>query len=242
MPLSQKTFSQSVGPLILGVASSAFAHDPSRAPAPERPQLQLSAEAAVNVATDELTVTMAFEKDGPVAASLNAEVLRQLNDALALAKKSPRVEARLSSVHTNPNWGQQGKRNGWKVRGELVLTSKDVPTLSTLAGKLSESLQLTGVSYGVSRERQAEVRQNLIDDAAAALKSKAQATAKALGYAGYEVSSLNLSDGLHQQQPPAMYRGRVEAMAMSVDTATLPSEGGTQRLSVTFSGSVFLRR
>ncbi len=229
-----------VGLLALSATPVAIAHE-TLSPRTAPPELRLSAEAAANVATDELTVTLAYEQDGPTAASLNAAVLKQLNEALALVKKSPSIHARLSSVHTHPNWDNKGKRTGWKVRGELVLLSKDISTLSTLVGKLSETLQLSGVSYGVSRERQSEVRQDLIEDAAAAFKSKAQATAKAMGYAGYEVSNVNLADGVHQQ-PPVMFKGRMESMAMADASQALPSEGGTQRLSVTFSGSVFLKK
>lgn len=230
--------------LSLGIAAlalvTASAGVSAQSKSPEPPQLSLSAEATTQVATDELTVNMAYEMDGATAATLNAGVLRQLNEALAVAKKVPGVQARLNSVQTNPNWGPNGKRTGWKVRGDIVLQSKDIPALSTLTGKLSESLQLTGVSYGISRERQAEVRRGLINDAAAAFKDKAQTTAKALGYSGYTLGMVNLADGAQHQPPMPMFKGRVEAVAMSADSVALPTEGGTQHLSVTFSGNVFL--
>lgn len=219
--------------------TSAFAHPFSDKP--EQPRLQLSAEANATVATDELTVRLAYEKDGPTAAALNADVLRTLTEALAYAKKVSGVEARLSSVHTNPNWDGAGKRKGWKVRGEIVLRGKNIAGLSELSGKLSETLQLAGVDYGVSEELAAATRKALIADAARAFKEKAQASVSALGFTGYEIADVSLGDGI-QASPPIAYKARGAVMSMQAETASLPTEGGTHRLSVTFSGSVLLKR
>jgi predicted secreted protein len=237
--LKNSLLAASVGLALALPAVSASAHP--AADKPEQPRLQLSAEASTSIATDELTVRLAYEKDGPTASALNADVLRTLTDALAQAKKVAGVEARLSSVHTNPNWDGAGKRKGWKVRGEIVLRGKNIAGLSELSGKLSETLQLAGVDYGVSEELAAETRKALIADAARAFKDKAQASVSALGFSGYDIADVSLGDGI-QASPPIAYKARGAVMSMQADSASLPTEGGTQRLSVTFSGSVLLKR
>lgn len=216
----------------------ALAHEPEK---PQHPELQLNAEAIAVVATDELVVTLASEQEGAVVAALNSAVLKQLNDALALAKKVPGVEARLSSLHTNPNWESGGKRKGWRVRGELVLRGKNLSALSELAGKLGETLQFVGAQYRVSPELQAKTREALISEAAEAFKVKARASAKALGFNEMEISNVSLSDGIHAA-PPVSFKGRGTMMAMTAESGGLPTEGGTERVSVTFSGTVKLKR
>lgn len=245
--------------LSMGAASSAWASsfapesprsaEPGQAGATKRifhaakpVELQLSAEASVEVQTDELTVTLGHEVEGPAAAPLNAQVLKLLNEGLSQAKRYPGIEARLANVHTFPTYGPDGKRKSWRVRGEIVLKSKDTVALGELSGSLSERLQLQGVNYSVSPELAKKTREALIADAAAAFRGKALATAQALGFADVAIASIQLVDGVHHA-PPMHFKGRAEMSSMAAaDMRGLPSDGGKERVSVTFSGVVHLKR
>jgi len=208
---------------------------------PPLPQLQLSAEAATNLRTDELTVRLASERQGASVSALNGDVLRQLNAALEQARRVEGAEARMSSIQTNPDWDNAGKRKGWRVRGEVELKSKNVAELAELAGKLSETMQLAGVDYSVSPELMQKTRESLIASAAESFKRKADIAVRALGFSSYEVIQVSLMDGV-QSQPPVAFKSRDGSMVAMAESAVLPAVGGTERVAVTFSGAVALKR
>lgn len=207
----------------------------------ERPaSLALSAEASKEVSTDEMSVTLFAVAEGPTASALSAQVMAKLKPVLELSKSNKAIEGFLNSLNTRPQYDKSGQRKGWRVQGEVVLRSKDTVALSTAVGELTNGLQIQGVNYSVSEELAKKTREALVEEAAAAFKSKAASTAKALGYASYDIEEMSLGEGVHSAPPMAFKaRGMVESAAASFD---LPTEGAKSRIAVTFNGKVRLRR
>ena len=117
------------------------------------PTLQLDAKASATVANDEMVVVLAVERDGQQLAPINEAVVSQLNAAIAEARRVEGVRARLGSLSTFPSFTREGKANGWRVRGEVVLESRMLQQLSQLTGRLSEKMQLASVMFRLSSER-----------------------------------------------------------------------------------------
>jgi predicted secreted protein len=207
------------------------------------PTLTLDAQAKSLVANDEMQVIFAVERDGNDLSAMNQTVLQALAAAISEAKKVDGVRARMGTVQTNPNWTPQGKPNGWRVRGEVSLSlqnsSQNFASLGNLAGQLAQKLQLSGINFKLSDDARTTAEKQLIKNAAAAFRAKAQDAASALGYKSFELKEVNLNNGnnIIIRQAPMMKAMRSDSMS----AAPVPSEGGDSEVTVTFSGTVNLK-
>jgi predicted secreted protein len=201
------------------------------------PVLSLEARARATVANDEMVVTLGVQRDGPQVGPLNEAVVAQLNAALAEARRVDGVQARLGSVWTQPVTHRDGRPQGWRVGGEVVLESTRIDALSRLGGQLAERMQLSGVQFRLSRAARAREEKRLVAEAARAFRERAAEAATAFGFAGYELKELSLrTAGDSPPRPMAMARGGMEAAS-----APLPAEGGDSDVVVTVGGSVELK-
>jgi predicted secreted protein len=207
------------------------------------PTLALDAQAKLLVANDEMQVIFAVERDGNDLSAMNQTVLQALAAAISDAKKVDGVRARMGTVQTNPNWTQQGKPNGWRVRGEVSLSlqnsSQNFASLGNLAGQLAQKLQLSAINFRLSDEARTLAEKQLIKNAAGAFRAKAQDAALALGYKSFDIREVNLNNGnnIIVRQAPMMKAMRSDSMS----SAPVPSEGGDSEVTVTFSGTVNLK-
>jgi predicted secreted protein len=200
--------------------------------------LTLEASAKAQVNNDEMVVMLAIERDGNDLAALNQAVLQALNSGLDEAKKVAQVKARLGNVSTNPNWNAQGRPSGWKVRGEIVLTSGNLAGLGKLAGDLSQRLQLGSIQFRLSDEARNMAEKKLLLEAANAFRARSKEAATALGFNGYTIKDLNLNNGYNVTvRPMAMARGKIDTMS----SAPVPTESGDSEVQVTFNGSIDLK-
>ena len=203
------------------------------------PSVQLEASARSELPNDEMVVQLAVDRSGAVAARLNDEVLQALNLAIAKAKTIDGVKARLGSITTQPEWGPQGKRTGWRVRGVMVLEGRDLKATGALAGELSEDLQIAGVSFRLTEDARTREEKRLIKQAAAAFNERARETASAFGFGSFEVKTLNVNHAA-ESPPPRPMQMEMRA-ASAADKAFVPTDGGDAIVVLTISGSVELK-
>jgi len=203
------------------------------------PVLTLDAQARAAVANDEMVVVLAVERDGAQVGVLNDAVLAQLNAAIAEAKSVEGVRARLGSLWTQPNHTREGKQQGWRVRGEVVLESTRMSALAQLGARLGERMQLSGVQFRLSAERRQAEEKRLIAEAARAFRARAADAAAAFGFAGYELREMALRSGGGAPGPRPM--AAMARIATAADAAPLPTEGGESDVVVGVSGSVELK-
>ena len=201
--------------------------------------MQLEASARSELPNDEMVVQLAVDRSGAVAARLNDEVLQALNLAIAKAKTIDGVKARLGSITTQPEWGPQGKRTGWRVRGVMVLEGRDLKATGALAGELSEDLQIAGVSFRLTEDARTREEKRLIKQAAAAFNERARETASAFGFGSFEVKTLNVNHAA-ESPPPRPMQMEMRA-ASAADKAFVPTDGGDAIVVLTISGSVELK-
>lgn len=220
-------------------ASPAMAQGPAASAA--APELQLDAQARSLVDNDLMTVSMTVEAEGPRVQELSQRVLATLQRAAARAKAKPGIDARIGSVSTQPVWGPKGRTGNWQVRGGVTLSSTQVAELGLLASELTADMQISSVNFSLSRARSDEIEAQLMNEVAAAFKRKAQAMASALGFKGYAIKAVSLSQagGVTPPRPVAMMR----SVAGTADAAAvpIPSEGGKTEVVLTMSGSVEAR-
>jgi len=205
------------------------------------PTLELMEQARAAVSNDEMVVVLTSERDGPQVGPLNEAVLSQLNAALAEARRVEGVRARLGSVGTQPLYTREGKQQGWKVRGEIVLESQRVTALGQLGARLGERLQLSSVQFRLSAERRRAEEQRLLSEAAQVFRAKAQQAAVAFGFRSYEIRTLALQPGrLPGPRPVMMARSADAGMVAAAPPPPIPEEGGESEVVVAVSGTVEL--
>ena len=172
-----------------------------------------------------------------------AQVIEAINQALEKARKAPTVKAYANGINTSNEWDRDGKPDGWEVRGSLVLEGTDTAAVARLAGELASTLQLDGVSYQLSTARRQAEENNLIQQAADAFRARAQATATAFGYKGYEIKKFRL-DSNHRSDSDSIGAYAVLA-SRSIESdrqrPSVPGEGGDTTITLTVRGTIELR-
>jgi predicted secreted protein len=101
-------------------------------------------------------------------------------------------------------------------------------------------MQISAVQFSLSRARSDEVEAQLMAEVATAFRRRAQAMAGALGFKGYAIKAVSLSQAGNGPTPrPVMLRS---AMASAeVAAVPVPTEGGKTEVVLTMGGSVELR-
>jgi predicted secreted protein len=215
-------------------ASAAFAQTPAE---PRFNQVDLQAEVTREVANDLMTATMVAEANDPSPAQVAAQINRATADALKVAAEFKTVKARSGFTNTFPVYDRAGKLTGWRGRSELRLESKDMQAMSTLIGRLQSSLQLGGVQFAVSPEVRRQVQNELLTEAVAAFRERADIATKALGGRSYKIRRIGLNTGGFVPGPRPMMAER--AVAASSPSVPPPAfESGTSMVQVSANGTV----
>jgi predicted secreted protein len=199
------------------------------------PQATLRAEASEEVARDTVKITLAAEISDATQVAVAKALTAALDSVMKQAKGTPNVKATTGNYHVWPMNDQNGKISNWRGRGEILLESRDFGAASELAAALSDRMPIAGIFFSVSPEVRAEKEAALLTRAAKAFQTRAQEVATAFGFAGYSIRTVDLSGAGAEYQPaPRM-------MSMAADKAGVPLEGGTERVTVSMRGSIFLR-
>lgn len=206
---------------------------------PEFPQLTLSAEAWREVTHDRVAVTLYASHEAPQPGPAQAQVSDQLNPVLERLKGRKNLEVQSAGYRTDPVW-MDSRIVAWRARGAIRITGAPSGDFDRLVGELAGTLNVESVTPFLSREAREAVEQALIAEAVAAFRAKAQAASQALGYRGWTVRAVSVTDsGPGRPEPiPRMAMAR----AAPTESAPMPIAEGRTTVSVGVSGSVLLER
>jgi len=215
-------------PVIAGAQVPAFE--------PRWNQVDLQAEASREVQNDTVQANLYVELTDASPAALAAQLNRVTADAIKAAAEFKTVQVRTGSNTTFPVYDRNQKLTGWRGRAEVRLESKDFAAAAQLIGKLQSSMQLGQVSFAVSPDLRRKTENELIVDAVAAFRSRAEVATKALGGKSYRIRRVSLNtQGAYPQPRPYMARA---AAAAPAEVPPPPLEGGTAMVTVAAAGTV----
>lgn len=217
---------------LAGAAPAALAEPPAY------DMVNLQADARAKVPNDLLSATLFVEMTNADAAKLATSVNTTLNQALKTAREFPSVTVSIGGQSTWPVYGKTQKLEGWRTRAELRLESKDFDAASRAIGKLQSTMQLGGLSFGLSPDTGDATENRLIGDAIKAFNARADQIASALGAKGWRTVNLNVGDG---GRPMPLFK----SMAMTAEDASVPTPemtAGDADLSVNVNGTIQLQR
>ncbi|MGQ0511728.1 MAG: SIMPL domain-containing protein [Betaproteobacteria bacterium] len=221
--------------LALAAAATGLAAN-AQAPEPRFNQVELQAEASREVQNDLMTANLYAEASDPSAAKVADQLNRATAEALKLAGSEKAVKARSGYSQTYPVNDRNGKVTGWRGRSEVRLESKDTKAMAALIARLQASMQLSGVSFSVSPDLRRQTENDLINEAVAAFKARADIAAKAIGGRAYKIRRIGLNTGGMQASPrPMLARGMA---AQSAEVSTPVFEAGTSVVNVVAAGTV----
>ncbi|MBX3590709.1 MAG: SIMPL domain-containing protein [Burkholderiaceae bacterium] len=203
------------------------------------PRLSLAASAYRDVPQDRVTVTLYAERESPQPATGQAHVSELLGPVLAQLKSRTELEIQSSGYRTDPVW-QQSRIVGWRTRGSLQVSAQPSESFNRLVGELATKLNVESVAYWLSRPAQLAVERELIAEAVAAFRAKADTAAKALGFRTYSVRTVSV-DGAGPIRPEPVPKVMM-SRAASAESAPVPLPGaeGKTTVTVSVSGSVAL--
>lgn len=223
------------GPAVSGMVTPAQ----PQAAMPQAAQLTLSAEAWREVVQDRVTVTLYASHEAPEPGPAQNRVNLQLNPVLERLKERKDLEVQSAGYRTDPVW-KDSRIVAWRARGAIRVTSAPSEAFNKLVGEMAGALNVESVAYFLSREARTAIERELIADAVAAFRAKAQASAEALGYRGWSVREISVSDsgsGHPEPQPRIL-----SARAAMAEAAPMPIAEGKSVVSVSVGGSVLLER
>jgi predicted secreted protein len=196
--------------------------------------VEMQASAEREVGNDLLLATLYIQQEGADSAQVGNTVNRAIADALNTAKAYPAVKVRTGNNQTMPVYDRNNKQTGWRGRGEIRLETRDFTAGANLIGKLQSTLQLANLSFAVAPETRKKVEDELIAEAIAAFKSRAELIKGVMAGKSYKIQRINLNTG-YSGPPP---RPQMMAMAKSADVAPPPVEGGTSQVNVQVNGAI----
>jgi len=193
--------------------------------------VDFSVEARQPAANDQGSATAFFEADGPNPGELAQKVNAVIAQALTLAKTSSNVRTRSGNTWTSPLYGKTGRNiEGWRMRSELLLESRDIPALAALVGKLQATLGVSQITLQPAAETRSKAEDGATTEAIGLFRAKAKAIASQLGR-DYRIVQLNVGSSHGQIFAP-------KAMALRAEAAPLPLEAGESQVTVTVSGQI----
>ena len=134
-----------------------------------------------------------------------------------------------------PVYARANVLQGWRGRAEIRIESRDFEAASALIGKLQTNMQLGGINFSVSPEARRTVENELITEAIAAFKARADIVKAALGGRSYKLQRLNVANGYNAPQP----RFAVARMASASAEVAAPSlEAGVSVVTVNANGAI----
>ena len=199
----------------------------------------IEASATADVPTDTLTVTLFVEEQGPDPGALATRINARLEEALARAKKEPKVETHSGNYQTTPIYDRANQITGWRTRADIVLESRDFKAVSALAGALQPGLKLGSMTFSLSRAAREAADAALLTEALSKFQEKARAVAKGLGFPGFQLGQITVRNEGSVRPPPIAYR-QVAMSASAEGAGPVPVEGGKNAVTVFVSGSIVL--
>jgi predicted secreted protein len=146
------------------------------------------------------------------------------------------VKASSGGYHTQPVY-HEGKLRRWSASQELVLEGSDADAMTALLGVLQSRVQLRAFGFSVSEESQRRVEEELVSEALAAFRARAELVRRGLEARGYALDELDINTGGHGVPEPRRMRVMEAAHAA---VAPPSAEAGTSRIRVVVDGTIAL--
>lgn len=226
-----------VGLAAMSLSSPARA-DADTAKTTRYPYASLQAEAVTEVARDTVRITLATEVRGDEQAGVAAELSRTADSVMQQLRGKENIKVYSGNFQVWPMNDKDGRISNWRGRTEIIMESMDFEAASRLASEVADRMPINNLSFFVAPRERTRHEAELLQEAASAFRERAEALAKAFGYESYSIREIQLGGSGASYQPER----RMMAMAAPASDAAVnvPLEGGTENISLSVQGTIFL--
>jgi predicted secreted protein len=212
---------------------SAHAHEPVKS----YNQISLDATASAEVENDTMVVSLYAQEEGSKATTLSNKVNGKINWALKYLAQHKEIKVETENYSTVPVYNNN-QVIAWRVKQTLKLESTNMPLMSEVLGELQEQLNLSGISFDVSREKREQETQLLIDQAITAYNKRATQIANKLQRDNYKIVNMHVTTSTS----PIQHRYRKSTALMAEASSVVPPAmaAGDRTLSVRVNGTIEL--
>jgi predicted secreted protein len=202
-------------------------------------RIDLSASAQSEVANDlMIAVVFAETEDNDQADAANF-VNAAIEWAAERARRVDGVNLQTQQYTTRPVYASGARRiTGWIARQALRLEAEDAEALSELLGELQQRVAIQSLGSALSRSARDAAEENLIAEAIAAFRRRAELVSTELGHDGYRL--VHLSVGTSGVVMPVREMRGLGAVAVA-DSFAPEIEPGEQTVMVSVSGTIELQ-
>ncbi len=208
-------------PVVLAAAALAapgFAAAPAVADAGAVVTVQ--GEASATLVNDEAVLKFSLEEEESEAAEASRRVSEKVNGVLGALKKLKGVDVKTTEFSTRPLYTKAtglttAKIRAWRVREALEARVRDTGRVPEVLAAVGSAMNLSGVSFKVSREALTRARTELLGEAVRDASDRAGAVARALDLPSGSVRVESIGVG-NSNAPAVRYYA-----ASSAETAAL---------------------
>lgn len=199
--------------------------------------IDLAAEASRPAANDMVRASVYSEASGSNPADLARQVNGNIGEALKLIREKKGVTVKSGNQSTYPIYTQSRKIDGWRMRSELLIESKDFGAVSELLGRLQQMRLAVGdIAQMPSPETRRQVEDEAMREAIRAFQNRAAVVAEQLGK-DWKIKQMHINQG--GGSPVPIMRGARAAM-LAAEAAPAPIEAGESTITTNVSGQIEL--
>jgi predicted secreted protein len=200
--------------------------------------VNLDASASRDVENDKLVTRLQVMEEGRDPAKLTDLVNQKTALVLDAVKNFKGIEAETSSYNTRPVY-KDGKIASWQVSQQLTLKTGKFDQMSQFVGDINSLANIQSMQFQVSDDRAEAIKNELLKQAIANFRDKAQLIAGEFNRSGYELVNLSI-DGNYFSPRPVMERAAMMSADSMSKGAPAALAAGTNEVSVTVRGSIQL--
>ena len=199
--------------------------------------IDLAAEAGRPAANDMVRASVYSEASGSNPADLARQVNGNIGEALKLIREKKGVTVKSGNQSTYPIYTQSRKIDGWRMRSELLIESRDFGAVSELLGRLQQMRLAVGdIAQMPSPETRRQAEDEAMREAIRAFQNRAAVVAEQLGK-GWKIKQMHINQG--GGSPVPIMRGARAAM-LAADAAPAPIEAGESTITTHVTGQIEL--
>lgn len=208
---------------------------------PKHPIMHLEAQAYTEVKQDTVVITLQATKQSSEQSVVTKELSEIVSGVLSEAKKQDKVKISTGNYYVRPQHDKEGKITAWSGQSQLIFESTDMKAASALAAQFQDKMPIDNVRFTVSKKAQAEAEQDLMKEVAEAFKQRSQAMTVTLGYKNFEIKEIHLGGNGAVYTPRSYNMGALKMASPTAAVAdALPIDGGTQDISLSINGAIYL--
>lgn len=187
------------------------------------------------VANDEITVTMAIERNNPDAAKLSNEINQVIISANTTIKKFSTIKSSSSDYSIRPIYSRDKQLDHWRGASSITLKSQNVKDMIKLVQQLQKTLLIKSTRYNVSAARKEKIEAGMIDTALKKFTARATQVSKSMGFIKYRLVNININNSGSNPRPTYAMDS---FQAVSAEMAPATFESGQSTLKVIVSGTI----